>query len=526
VPIYQTDSPEQCEYVLAHSEVRLVFCEDESQLAKIEQVKARCPGVEQIVLFESASSGAMSLADLRDRGRAVKQTLIDECGRAVAPQDVATIVYTSGTTGPPKGCMLTHENLLATVEMYRQQLALSDPPVIYLFLPLAHALARVTQMLCIDAGGTLAYWGGDPRRIADELAESRPTHFPTVPRVLEKIRAQALSTAEEQGRFTSAVFRRSLARGAEVRRHERDGSEIGVALRLRHALADRLALSRVRAVFGERLEAVLTGAAAIDLEVLAFLDGCGVPVLEGYGMTETCAAATLNTARAVRFGTVGKPLPGVEIRIAKDAEILLRGPNVFPGYLKDPAATEEAFTDGWLRTGDLGAIDDGFLTITGRKKELIITSSGKNISPKEIEQKLRQTPLVSDAVVYGDRRPYLVALVTLDSDAAARFAARIGIPADLATMAHDDRVRAEIEAAVDAVNTHFARIEQIKRFAILDHALSQPAGELTPTMKVKRPVVYARYHEILGRPLRITQRLGIARAHRAVSGSGCVAPCT
>jgi long-chain acyl-CoA synthetase len=254
----------------------------------------------------------------------------------------------------------------------------------------------------------------------------------------------------------------------------------------------------VRDLFGGELRLGLTGAAPIGREVLEFFDACGVLVLEGYGMTETCAAATLNTRDRFRFGTVGRPLPGSEVAIANDGEILMRGPHVFDGYHRDEEATHEIFEDGWLRSGDLGEIDDdGYVAVTGRKKDLIITSSGKNISPTNLETALRETRWISQAVVYGDNHPYLVALLTIDPDEVEALAARAGVPADLATMAFDPRVHAVLQETVDEVNARFARIEQIKRFAILDHDLSQAAGELTPTLKVKRATVNRRFRREL-----------------------------
>jgi len=279
-----------------------------------------------------------------------------------------------------------------------------------------------------------------------------------------------------------------------MRAAERRGARPGPILRARHALADRLVLSNVRALFGGRLRLALTGAAPVARDVLEFFDACGVPVLEGYGFTETSAAATLNTPSATRLGTVGRPLSGVDITIADDGEVLIRGENVFLGYHRDEQATGEALEDGWLLSGDLGSIDqDGYLAITGRKKDLIITSSGKNIAPTNIETALRERPWISQAVVYGDKRPYLVALLTLDPEEAPALAARLGVSPDSAALARDEGVRKLLQAEVDEVNRRFARIEQIKRFAVLDRDLTLAAGELTPTMKVKRPVVYERY---------------------------------
>jgi long-chain acyl-CoA synthetase len=264
-------------------------------------------------------------------------------------------------------------------------------------------------------------------------------------------------------------------------------------------LADRLVLSKVRAAFGDRLQVALTGAAPIGADILKFFDACGVLVLEGYGLTESCAASTLNTIGEHRFGTVGRPLPGTGVRVADDGELLLRGPHIFAGYYRDDEATHESLDHGWLRTGDLGSVDDdGYVRITGRKKELIITSNGKNISPTNIEELLRESRWISQAVAFGDNKPYLVALLTLDPDEDVKLAERVGAPPDdLAALARHPRVRAELQASVDAVNARLARIEQIKRFAILEHDLSQAAGELTPTLKIKRPVVAEHYADIV-----------------------------
>ena len=500
-PIYHTNSPEECRYVLAHADSRLVFCEDPEQAAKVAEVRDRCPSLEAVVTFEGSVDGAFSLDELRRRGGDVDPSVPDEIAQRVQPDDIATIVYTSGTTGPPKGCVTTHANCMATARMYEEQLrfgATGEPIVVFMFLPLAHSLARVTQMVVLDVGGTIAYWRGDAKVVLDDLAATRPTHVPSVPRVFEKVHTKALSGVEEAGRLKRTIFGWALDTGRRVRELEREGRTPGIGLRSRHALADRLVLSKVRGLFGPNIKLALTGAAPIARDVLEFFDACGVLVLEGYGMTETTAAATLNTEERFRFGTVGRALPGSEMSIAPDGEVLMRGPHVFRGYYKNDDATRETFTeDGWLLSGDLGSIDqDGFLHITGRKKELIITSSGKNVSAANLETALREIRWVSQAVVYGDNRPYLVALLTLDPDEAPALAERVGVNADLAAMAKDERVQAELAREVDEVNAGFARIEQIKRFAILGRDLTQEDGELTPTMKVKRAVVYREFADI------------------------------
>jgi long-chain acyl-CoA synthetase len=499
VPIYHTNSPEECEYVLSHSGTRAVLCEDAAQLAKIEDVRDRCPELEHRVVMTGAAPGAMTLDALRERGREVAESVLDERADQVAPDDVATIVYTSGTTGRPKGCMLTHVNLLTSVDLYRDRLELGPDISIYMFLPLAHVLARVAELVVLSVGGTLVFWGGDPQRIVAELAEARPTHFPAVPRIFEKIHAAIRGGVEEQSRARRLIFGWAVAEGRRARARARSGKRAGALARRRHELADRLVLSRVRAAFGEEFRVALTGAAPVGQEILEFFDACGVPVLEGYGLTETCAASTLNTLREQRLGTVGRPLPGIDVRVADDDELLIRGANVFAGYYRDEEATRAVLADGWLSTGDLGAIDaDGFVRITGRKKDLIITSSGKNISPTYVEDLLRETRWISQAIVAGDRRNYLVALLTIDPDEAPKLAAKVGAPAsDLAALSRHPDVRAELQACVDEANARLARIEQVKRFAVLDHELSQEAGELTPTMKIKRNVVTDRYADVL-----------------------------
>ena len=498
VPVYHTNSPEECAYVLRHSEARAIFCEDAEQAQKIEAVRERLPRLRHtIVLDGEGGEGAIALAQLREQGGEVPQEAVDERVRGVSPEDPASLVYTSGTTGPPKGCVLTHANLLGTARVYAERLAIDESARLYQFLPLAHVLARVAQYVILQTGARMSFWGGDPTRIVDELAEVQPTHFPAVPRIYEKIHAAVLGRIEDGPALRRTLFRRALARSRSVRRMRADGLEPGRVHLLRHRVTDALVLSKVRAIFGGRLRLALVGAAPVARELLEFFDACGITILEGYGLTESTAAGTLNTPAQLRLGTVGRPLPGTEVKIADDGEILLRGPNVFAGYYKDERATREALRDGWLASGDLGAVaDDGYVVVTGRKKDLIITSSGKNITPVNIENELRDTRWISEAVVYGDRRPYLVAMVTLDRDEQVKLAERLHVSADTTTMAHDASVHAAVQEAVDEVNAKLARIEQVKRFAILDHDLTQAEGELTPTLKVKRAIVYDRYADL------------------------------
>jgi len=492
VPVYQTNSPDECQYVLEHSGAKAVFCEDADQLDKIERIRDRVPALEHVVAFTGAREGTLSLDELRRRGEEVGEEQVRERAAATAPGDLATIVYTSGTTGPPKGCMITHGNLRADLDMVKQRVTFSSGTVFYAFLPLAHALTRIVQFLAVDVGAEIAFWQRDPKKLVEEVGEVKPTHLPSAPRLFEKIYTTATAKVAEAGGVKEKLFHWSVGVGRRLRAAEQEGRAPGALLEAQYAVADRLVLHKVRDLFGGRVELALSGAAPIDPDILKFFRAAGVYVLEGYGMTETTAVASLNTIEEHRFGTVGKPLPGCEVVISDDGEVLMRGPNIFQGYYANEEATRTDLVDGWLHSGDLGELDaDGYLKITGRKKDLIITSSGKNITPSNIENAIRQSRWVSQAVVCGDRRPYLTALVTLDPDEAGALAEKVGTPgADVAALASHEGVRAEIQQVVDEANQQFARIEQVKRFTILDRDLTQDDDELTPTLKVKRNVVY------------------------------------
>jgi long-chain acyl-CoA synthetase len=500
VPIYQTNSPEECQYVLENSDAKLVAVEDDEQLEKIRAVRDRLPLLEQVVRMTGESDDAISLEQLAARGSSHDASEWEERWRAVTPQDVCTFIYTSGTTGPPKGCIISHGNYRAMLDMVNETSVIVDEDVTYLYLPLAHSFALLVQLGSFDLGATLAYWQRDPLEILPDLAEVRPTYFPSVPRIFEKIYTAATSGMEKAGGLKKAVFDWSLRVGGKMREAERAERRPGPLLRAQYALADRQVLSKIRGLFGGRLRMAVSGAAPISPDILRFFDAAGVLVLEGWGMTETSTAATISTVEDFKIGTIGKPFPGCEVRIADDGEILVKGPNVFQGYYKNEEATREAIVDGWLHTGDLGEIDsEGFIKITGRKKDIIITAGGKNITPANLENAIKQHPLVSQCVVIGDRRPYLVALVTLDPEEAVAYAREHELPEDPGQLASDPGVREAIEAHLAKVNEKFARVEQVKKVAILHHDLSQESGELTPTLKVKRAVVAAKHEREIER---------------------------
>jgi long-chain acyl-CoA synthetase len=494
VPIYQTNSPEECQYVLENSDAKVVIVEDSEQLDKIRQVRDSCPKLEHVVRMTGTSDDAISSAELAERGASHAASEWEERWRSVVPEDICTFIYTSGTTGPPKGCVISHGNYRAMLNMSLEQSVLESGRTTYLYLPLAHSFALLIQLLSFDVGGVLAYWERDPLKILPNLAEVKPHYFPSVPRIFEKIYTAATSKAESAGGVQKAIFNWAVGVGRRVRELERQGKSPWPPLRIQYEIADRLVLSNIRNLFGGRIIEAVSGAAPINPEILRFFDAAGVLVLEGWGMTETSTAATIARPDEFKFGTIGKPFPGCEVKIAADGEILVRGPNVFQGYYKNPEATRETLVDGWLHTGDIGEIDaDGYLKITGRKKDIIITAGGKNITPANIEAEVKQHPLVSQCVVIGDRRPYLVALVTLDPEEAATFATQHGLPPDPEAVAQNPQVREAIEAHIAKVNEKFARVEQVKRFEILPRDLSQQEGELTPTLKVKRNVVADKY---------------------------------
>jgi long-chain acyl-CoA synthetase len=490
VSIYQTNSPEECRYVLEHSESRAVFVEDGEQLVKIREVQDELPKLEFVIVLEPGDAelgDAIPLTELRERGRGRDESEYDERVASVTPDDTCVYIYTSGTTGPPKGCVLTHGNYRQVTSMTQQTGTLQEGEIVYLFLPLAHSFALLIQYVGVDLGATIAYWEKDPQKIIPNLMEVKPTYFPSVPRIFEKIYTLATSNAEDPEKLQQAV-----ELGLQVRQMDQQGEDVPAELRQAFDQADEAMYQNVRNLFGGRMRQAVTGAAPIAQEILEFFYACGVPVMEGYGMTETSTVATVNTPDDFRFGSVGKPLPGVEVRIGEDGEVLLRGPNIFQGYYKNEAASQEALADGWLHTGDLGHLDDdGFLYITGRKKDIIITAGGKNITPANIENGLKQSRWISQAVVVGDRRPYLVALITLDPEEAPAFAKEHGLEVD--DLPQSDEMRAEVQKVVDEVNAKVGRVEQIKQFTILPHDLSQETGELTPTLKVKRNVVGDKY---------------------------------
>ncbi|MDQ6915409.1 MAG: long-chain fatty acid--CoA ligase [Actinomycetota bacterium] len=497
VPIYQTNSPDECAWVAGNSEAVAVVCEDAAQVAKIVEVRGQLPNLRALIVMDPSGdvADAIPLDEVRERGRGVHQAQLDERSANVSLDDPFTFIYTSGTTGPPKGCVLTHGNYRRVLDMCESIGVLESGETTYLYLPLAHSYALLIQLLTFDLGSVLSYFSGDTKQIVPELSEVHPTYLPSVPRVFEKIYTLAEPSIKEQ--MGDEKFAEMVQLGVKVRDLMAHGEEVPPQLREPFEQLDEQVFKNVRAIFGGQVRQAVSGAAPIAQEILEFFYACGVPVLEGYGMTETATVATYSTIEDHKFGTVGRALPGVEVKIADDGELLVRGANIFTGYWKDAEKSFGAIEDGWLHTGDLATIDDdGYVSITGRKKDIIITAGGKNITPALIENDLKQSRWISQAVMHGDRRPYPVVLITLDPEEILPWAKEEGLPEDLAQLAENAKVREMIGEVVDKVNSKFAQVEQVKKFAILDHDLSQETGELTPTLKVKRNVVNEKYQAI------------------------------
>jgi long-chain acyl-CoA synthetase len=494
VPIYPTNSPEECEWVAGDSDSRAIFCENAEQVAKITQVRSRLPHLQHVIVIDADGEigDAITLGQLRERGQGGDRSELERRREAVRPEDPFTFIYTSGTTGPPKGCVLTHGNYRSILSMAEATRTVEQDEITYLYLPLAHSFALLIQLLSFDVGAELAYWSNDPQQIVMELNEVHPTNFPSVPRIFEKIYTLVTANGDPQ-RIKAAV-----ALGMKIRQLEDAGQPIPPELEESFAQAEEELFSKVRGAFGGRIRQAISGAAPIAREILEFFYACGVPVFEGYGMTETATAATFQSREDHKFGTVGKPFPGVQVRIADDGEVLIKGTNIFAGYHNNADASFGSVVDGWLHTGDLGTLDeDGFLSITGRKKDIIITAGGKNLTPANIENDMKQSRWVSQAVMYGDRRPYPVMLITLDQEEIVPWAQQQGLPSDIAVLAQEPKVRELIQADLDRANEKYAQVEKVKKFTILDHDLSQETGELTPTLKVKRNVVNEKYADLL-----------------------------
>lgn len=503
VPIYQTNSPAECAYVLDDSEASIVFAENAEHLAKVREERANLPKLEHVIVFDAtgadldASVNEISLADLEERGAAGDLDAWRTAADAVDPASIATIIYTSGTTGPPKGCMLTHTNYaFMTQQAAEEAVGLFEPgDRIVLFLPLAHTFARLTHFCASHAGLELAFT--NITTLMDDLAELKPTLMPSVPRVFEKAYTRVLGQFNEATGAKRKLIDRAMKVGALRGRYIQHGRRVPPVLAAQHALFHKLVFSKIHARFGGQMRLFISGGAPLSREVAEFFLACGIIIVEGYGLTESTTALCVNRPDNFRLGSVGQLFNGTQAKIAEDGEILVKGEIVFQGYYKNETATAEVLdADGWLHTGDIGDFDrEGFLYITDRKKDIIVTAGGKNIAPANIENALKATQYVSQALVYGDKKPYITALITLDPDEIRTFAENNDLPVDLYDLVQRDEVHALVRAAIDKVNGEVGRVEQVKRFRILPIDFTQETGELTPSLKLKRKVAVDRYLE-------------------------------
>jgi len=487
VPVYASSSSRDVGYLLAHSESVAIVCEDAEQLAKVEAVTEELPSLKHVLTFHDLEGLA---AHGRDHA-AAHPAALDEASAAVGEDDLYTIIYTSGTTGPPKGCMLSNRNyweMASVVDRMPRYYRADD--LMLLYLPLAHNYGRLMLLLGAKVGFTIALLA-DPLRVGEALPVVRPTVLPSVPRVYEKIYALAQSRFDEATGSKRKLIDWSLAVGREVSRLEAEGAAIPAGLRVKHRIADKLVFSKVREPLGGRLRMAGSGGAPLSKDIAEFFDSVGVRITEGYGLTECTTACSVNLPDRNRFGSVGQALPGFEIRIAEDGEIEVRSDTVFQGYYKDPEATAAVLDgDGWLKTGDIGELDeDGFLHITDRKKDILVTAGGKNVAPQNIENELKTSKYVSQALVIGDKRPYVSALLTLDQAELGRWAAEHDVDADPSTLASDPRVRELLQSVVDDANRDRSRYEQVKRFLVLPRDFTMEHGEITPTLKLRRRAV-------------------------------------
>ncbi len=491
VPIYETSSPDQVAWILEDSGAVAVVVETATHAGAVSAVRDRLPGLRDVWQIESGA-----LDELNRAGADVGDETLDARRASTDRTSLATIIYTSGTTGRPKGCELTHGNFKDLAENTCESLASvvrADGAATLLFLPLAHVFARFIQVLCVEATARMGH-SSDIRTLLDDFASFQPTFILAVPRVFEKIYNSSEQKAAGDGK--GRIFASAAATAMEWS-ESLDSGGPGVGLKLKHAVFDRLVYSKLRTAMGGRIQFAVSGGAPLGTRLGHFYRGIGVIVLEGYGLTETTAPSTVNVPEKVKIGTVGTPLPGVGIRIAEDGEILIQGVNVFARYRNNDTASAEALQDGWFHTGDIGELDDdGYLKITGRKKELLVTAGGKNVAPAVLEDRLRAHPLVSQCIVVGDQKPFIAALLTIDAEMLPAWAKNNGLPALTVEQARtNDVVLAELQKAVDDANTAVSKAESIRKFAVLPGDFTEENGYLTPSLKLKRNVVMKDFHD-------------------------------
>jgi long-chain acyl-CoA synthetase len=506
IPVYPSYTPEQLAYIVNDSGAKTLIVEDAAQLAKALEARGKMDGLEHIVVIQGYQGQERSVHtwdELRRLGRDSAERLKSVLAERVAsgrPDDIATIVYTSGTTGPPKGVVQTHANHLASLNSTAQIIKIGPGDVHLLFLPLAHSFARLEGFMGVHRGLTTAF-AENLDKVGDNLKETRPHFICSVPRVFEKVYAKILAGVAAGSPAKKKIFHWAIGIGRQVSQLQQARQPIPGGLAFKHRIAHKLVFTKLHHALGGRLRFAVSGGAPLSREIAEFFHAAGILILEGYGLTETCPVLTFNREDNFKFGSVGQALPGVELTIAADGEILARGGNIATkGYFKKPEATAEVFEPGgWFHTGDIGKIDEGgFLFITDRKKDLIVTAGGMNIAPQNIENLLKGDPFVSQVMVYGDRRPYPVALITLNPEELAKFAKEQGIlVTEPASLAKHPKVVERVSRIVEAKNADLQSYAKIKKFAVLPEDFSQDNGFLTPTLKVKRKVVTEKYQRII-----------------------------
>ncbi len=500
-PIYATLTPEQVGYQAGDSGAVVAIAENPEQMAKFLLVRATCPELRHLVQVEGErSEGVLALDDLWGETTDGAEERFWERADQVSDEDLATIVYTSGTTGEPKGVMLSHRNIVINVAEGLERVEVERDEFGLEFLPLCHMIERLAGYMYMSLGVSRAYCS--VYHVGELMKEIRPAVFASVPRLLEKVHAAIVARAEAASPAKRALFHWAVATGAEVARRRLAGEPVGGGLALKHRLADRLVLSKIRAALGGRLKASFCGGAAVPLYVHEFFQAIGIPIQEAWGLTETSPMISMNgwAPGDMRLGSVGRPLSSYKMRVADDGELLAKGPSVFSGYWNKPEQTAEVFdAEGFFLTGDIGTIDDdGFIFITDRKKDLIVTAGGKNIAPQPVESELKQSPYIENAVLIGDGRPYLVVLLAPDPEVVAAWAEDRGEDADdLARVVSNPDLEREFACAVEGVNAKLARFEQIKQFQVLPEPLTVEGGALTPTMKVRRRAVTEAYADLI-----------------------------
>lgn len=504
--IYPSSTADECHYILADSEARVAFAEDDGQVEKLRSCRDQLPDLHHVITFDGTSDGdwVLTLDELAAKGREVESErpeLFEELVSGVEPEDLATLVYTSGTTGRPKGVRLTQANWLYVAESLVDvdENMLTGDDLQYLWLPLSHVFGKVIEVGQVRQGFPTAV-DGNVDRIMQNLPEVRPTFMAAAPRIFEKAYGRILTQARDGGALKWRIFQWARQVGVRVSRLNQQGKSPDPWTKVQHALADRLVFRGLRERFGGRLRFFVSGSAPLSPEIAEFFDGAGIRILEGYGLTETCAASFMNLPDDYRIGTVGKPFPGTEVSFLEDGEILIRNGAIMDGYHNMPEETSSALDEqGWFHTGDIGRMEDGFLRITDRKKDLIKTSGGKYVAPQSVEGRVKAAcPYVSHVVVHGDRRPYCTALISLDEEAITAWAAENGLGDRSAEqLATEPAVRELVESSIAEVNGGLARHETIKSFALLPRELSIDSGEITPSMKVKRKVVESNHSELL-----------------------------